>query len=497
MSPVTLCPRCGAAVAPGVAQCPSCGAAVAGAIPSPNTTEPMLLPGARPAPGHPGAAVRQVSVPTALTAHTLPGFPVPGPAAPDPANPVGAPLGRRVLAWLIDAIIVGIPSWIAVAVMLPGILDKSADAASGTTAFTPSDLFPLQALVWGLMLVAGLVVVGIEGATGRTVGKLALGLRTQDVATGLPIGVARGIVRGLVFGAFMLVCWVGELLVLLSPVFDSSPRRQGWQDKAARAVVVRVEAVAPAARPLASAAAAPAPPAPTPPAAAPAAAAPYAGVPPFTPAPYGTAPQAPAPSATSTTSGGWAPPAAPAPGAAAPAAPAATGMVTGVPGAGAPAAPQTPAPQSPQAAWTGGPAAPAAAAGPGFDLGLPDGSTVRVTGPTLLGRDPAVPPSQTGPAPQLVPVPDPGRSVSKTHAELGVDAHGLWLVDRGSTNGTTVEVPGATPVKATPGQQVRVPAGATVRLGDAAVLVRGDGPDVPDESTVISSRRPPSGGGSW
>jgi len=512
MSPVTLCPRCGAAVAPGATQCASCGAALAGGIPSPHTTEPVLLPGVVAGPGHPGAAPRQVAAPSALVAHTLPGFPVPAPSAPDPSNPVGAPLGRRVLAWLIDAIIVGIPSWIAVAVMLRGVLDRSADAASGTEAFQPSDLFPLQALVWGLMLVAGLVVVGIEGATGRTVGKLALGLRTQDVAPGLPIGVARGIVRGLVFGAFMLVCWVGELLVLLSPVFDSTPRRQGWQDKAARAVVVRVDAAPPVPRPLPAPAAATARPVAAPPAAAPAPAAPYAGVPPFTPAPYGTAPQPPAPQSPPqpTTAGGWAPPAAPVPGAPSPAAPPASGLVTGVPGLGAPPAPQPAAPTAQQAAptaqsaaptaqpaWTSGLAAPSDAAQPGFDLGLPDGSTVRVTGPTLLGRDPAVPPSQSGPTPQLVPVPDPGRSVSKTHAELGVDAHGLWLVDRGSTNGTSVEVPGAAPVTAPPGQQVRVPAGATVRLGDAAVLVRGDGPDVPDESTVISSRRPPSAGGSW
>jgi len=404
---------------------------------------------------------------------------------------VGAPLGRRVLAWLIDAIIVGIPAAIAYAAMLPGVLDKSADAADGTTSFTPSDLFPLIGLAWGLTLVAGLVLVSVEGVTGRTPGKLALGLRTGDVETGRPIGVGRGIVRGLVFGAFALACYVGELLVLLSPVFDASPRRQGWHDKAARAMVVRV--------PAAAAVAGPRPPAPAPAVATvppasmtSAPAAPYAGVPPFTPAPYAPAPYDAAPGAGSL-GGPTAPSSRP-------------GLITGVPGVTSPAVPAAPA-------WTGGlpapqaPPAPAPAmpgpvpsmpsAAPGIELELPDGSAVRVTGRALLGRDPAVPPSSTGPAPLLVAVPDPGRSVSKTHAEVGVDGAGLWLVDRGSTNGTTVEVPGAAPLTAAPGQQVRVPAGATVRLGDAAVLVRGDGSDVLDESTVISVRRPPSGGGSW
>jgi len=90
----------------------------------------------------------------------------------------------------------------------------------------------------------------------------------------------------------------------------------------------------------------------------------------------------------------------------------------------------------------------------------------------------------------------PDRSVSKTHAELGVDEAGLWLVDRGSTNGTTVEAPGAAPVRANPGERVRVPAGSVLRVGDAVVAVSG-GDDGFDESTVISARRPPSGGGSW
>src|SRR5690606_329790 len=44
--------------------------------------------------------------------------------------------------------------------------------------------------------------------------------------------------RALVVAAGTLVAGVGQLVVLASPLFDASGRRQGWHDKAARALVV-------------------------------------------------------------------------------------------------------------------------------------------------------------------------------------------------------------------------------------------------------------------
>jgi len=529
MSSVTTCPRCGAAVPPGASLCPSCAAPVGAAaglgVPSGHTTEPVLLPGTVPAPGHPGPAAR-VPHPAGFAAQTLPGFPTPPPA---PAGPVGATEGKRVLAWLIDWIVIAVPGGIVTALMLPGIMDDGTPVGDGTVSVAPSALFPLYALVYGLFLVGGLVMVSFEGATGRTLGKLALGLRTQDVATGKPIGVGRGIVRGLVFGVSILACGIGLFVMLLSPLFDKSPRRQGWFDKAARAVVVQVArprapqaSFVPGAKP--GLAPVPGPAAQAGPAAYPAPAypgAPFAGAPVAPAAPAPAAPPAPTAPPVAPAPGpagaGWAPPAAPSPAAPGPAgrpaASAPNGLVTGVPGAPAAgssaptaatwaggqspqaAAPQAPGPQAPAPQAPAAQGAPAGA-GSGFSLTLPDGSTVLVAGPALLGRDPVVPPSTTSPAPVLVAVPD--RSVSKTHAELGVDSSGLWLVDRGSTNGTSVEAPGVAAVRAAPGQQVRVPAGSVVRLGDAVIAVGGHGGDDGfDESTVISARRPPSGGGSW
>ena len=53
----------------------------------------------------------------------------------------------------------------------------------------------------------------------------------------------------------------------------------------------------------------------------------------------------------------------------------------------------------------------------------------------------------------------------------GVDSAGLWLTDRGSTNGSVVSAPGLPPRVAEPGARVRVPVGSTIHLGDRRVLV--------------------------
>lgn len=184
--------------------------------------------------------------------------------------------------------------------------------------------------------------------------------------------------------------------------------------------------------------------------------------------------------------------------------PADGGLITGVPGASsAPAAPPTPAAApapapatAPTSAGvpTSSPAparapAPVPEPEPEWDstrmtardarsmdpapdvvvvLELESGERRPVDRPTLLGRNPQAP--DDGPW-NLVAVDDPTRSVSKTHAELRADPSGLWLTDRGSTNGTVVSVPGMPPRVAEPGVRVRVPVGATIHVGDRRIVV--------------------------
>ena len=101
-------------------------------------------------------------------------------------------------------------------------------------------------------------------------------------------------------------------------------------------------------------------------------------------------------------------------------------------------------------------------------LHLPDGGHVVLGRHTLIGRNPA--PQAAWPEAQLLPVADPTSSVSKTHAVFEVDDSGLWVNDLASTNGVWV-VSGSDVTEAMQGRRVRVPAGASVELGDYILTV--------------------------
>jgi pSer/pThr/pTyr-binding forkhead associated (FHA) protein len=107
------------------------------------------------------------------------------------------------------------------------------------------------------------------------------------------------------------------------------------------------------------------------------------------------------------------------------------------------------------------------------ELELESGDRHVVTGPARIGRNPEASPGESV---ALVRVDDPSRSVSKNHADLDVDSAGLWLSDRGSTNGTVISVPGLPPRVAEAGARVRVPVGATIHVGDRRVVVHPGNP---------------------
>jgi pSer/pThr/pTyr-binding forkhead associated (FHA) protein len=100
---------------------------------------------------------------------------------------------------------------------------------------------------------------------------------------------------------------------------------------------------------------------------------------------------------------------------------------------------------------------------------LSDGRTVRLERTVLIGRQPTPRPGDQDV--ELVQVPDPGRSVSKTHLAIGVDRSGVWVRDRDSTNGTVVTLADGQQILCAAEQQVRLPAGASVAFGDYALRV--------------------------
>lgn len=98
-----------------------------------------------------------------------------------------------------------------------------------------------------------------------------------------------------------------------------------------------------------------------------------------------------------------------------------------------------------------------------------DGQVQDIRGTTLVGRNPAPRPGER--AVTLLSVQDPERSVSKTHIIIGVDARGLWMADRTSTNGSVVILADGQQIVCLPEQQVRLSPGAKIQIGNVVITV--------------------------
>ncbi len=107
---------------------------------------------------------------------------------------------------------------------------------------------------------------------------------------------------------------------------------------------------------------------------------------------------------------------------------------------------------------------------------LPDGAGVRLAGALLFGRDPAAIPER--PDARLLPVSDPGKTVSKTHALLEPDPAGgsVRVVDLFSTNGVAVDSPEGRTLVA-PGGSARARVGSSILLGSFVIEVAAVDPD--------------------
>nr|MBA3380287.1 RDD family protein [Actinomycetota bacterium] len=131
--------------------------------------------------------------------------------AQGPSGP-RASFGRRLVAYLIDTILLGI-----VYVVFAAIFDETVGS--------------------GLSLLIGIAYFGYleGGASGQTLGKKALGIRVIDFSSGGPIGYGRGVVRYLGRIVSGIVCLLGYLWML----WDKE--KQTWHDKFATSVVVPVQ----------------------------------------------------------------------------------------------------------------------------------------------------------------------------------------------------------------------------------------------------------------
>ncbi|MDQ1215213.1 RDD family protein [Microbacterium arborescens] len=459
-------------------------------------------------------------------ARTIEGLDADGRPRPEYAASLGlrrAPFGRRVLATVIEAVVLLLIQSPMLIVVVPA-LSAIALATDPVEALTARDdvvlLIILAAVSSGLSTAFLLTQLILLGRRGVTLGKALTGLRAVNVRTLERPGFWRGaVVRYLVLCASMIVPVLGPLLVIaLSPLFDPDRRGRGWPDLAAAVWLVDVKhglnpyddkrmriarktvatdlldvktELPSLATPVASGGAG---------AYVPLArnkggvlgavrSAPGSGIIgetdaaeeearpgiPTTVAPAPFAAPAPDLSAASPAPAPAPVPAAVAPGAivapAAGSAPWTPPPLLEEPAAAAappaaPAAPPAPAAAAPAAEP---PARPASASSSVVELTLDSGDTIAVSGGgVVLGRAPATGPDDRDVAP--VPVVDHTRSISKTHwALLRTDGR-VVAVERGSTNGSVL-VRGSREQALVPGQPVALRDGDTIRFGDRSAVV--------------------------
>lgn len=96
-----------------------------------------------------------------------------------------------------------------------------------------------------------------------------------------------------------------------------------------------------------------------------------------------------------------------------------------------------------------------------------EGVEVLLLRPVVLGRDPNADTARPGAA--TIPLTDPARSVSKTHAFVEVVDGRVTVTDLFSTNGTRVLTAEGEVRELEPGQAADAPNGATLLLGEYAV----------------------------
>jgi uncharacterized RDD family membrane protein YckC len=362
--------------------------------------------------------------------------------APATTYPV-AELERRFYAFAIDRlvtwglyVVVGVLAWLLLG----------------------NDPLAVAGIVVAAMVLGWLVLAVTTGFSGNTPGKSALGLRVVHHGTGTPIGVGPALVRSLVLAAASLPTFgIGLATLAWTAVEDRGRQRRGWHDHLASSVVVDVrpvevvtESVDDSPRHVVNLTAMRLIPAP-------AVEQPVFQAPPPV--------SRPAPESRATP-----PPAAPRP---APAPQRAPAYPTPQVPAFAPAHQQPSGHRVDDPGRTvvrSRPDATSRPAGPRWRVTFDDGHSFVVEGMVLVGRRPEPRPGE--PVWHLVPLTSADMSVSKTHAQFSPAPDGaLVVVDRGSTNGSTLTRQGVSR-QLSPGKPATLVDGDTVAFGDRSMDVR-------------------------
>ncbi|ANJ27900.1 RDD family protein [Agromyces aureus] len=410
---------------------------------------------------------------------------------PDPAYAaalglVPAPTGRRAAAFTLDAaiwLVLAAPTIFGSVVLSTAVLEAGGDVSAVDLGGLAG---PLIAIAVGQALTAvfGLIQLISHGLRGVTVGKAAFGIRSVSVVDFGKAGFWRIVLRALVLWlSWVVLLVIGPALMFLSSNWDPERRGRSWLDRVGRCYAVDArhgldpfdaKAMRHAQRQVAS---------------------PReqgAAKPPSLASDRPVGEEFLIPSQRSSSgvvsaggsveTGQWAPPpvgttAPPVPGVPSPLPPTAAPVPLS-PATQTWAPPAHTAPLPPAAPETASVAAPAptsapsssppATSAPRLVLAFDDGSRLVPAEYGLLGRAPVAAPGERI---QLVPLDDPSMLISKVHAEFGADASGVWIADRGSTNGTDLRHPDGRTETLRAGVRTPLGVGSVVTLGGRSFTI--------------------------
>jgi uncharacterized RDD family membrane protein YckC len=159
-------------------------------------------------------------------------WPAPNLAEPPPGVPRLASWGRRLVAIILDGLLLLIPAGVGIGLVFLG--DGGDDnAANGALAVAGGVL-----VILSITVLQGVYYTVMIARSGQTYGKRALGIKVIDEEGGGSIGYGRAFGRWFVPFVLGWLCGFLNILDGLWPLWDA--RNQTWHDKIANTVVVRV-----------------------------------------------------------------------------------------------------------------------------------------------------------------------------------------------------------------------------------------------------------------
>ncbi|GAA2982349.1 RDD family protein [Streptomyces fulvorobeus] len=209
----------------------------------PEDDDPFLKKPQEPTPPSGGSPYGSVPPPPPPPPYGPGGYGGPyGGVDPLAGMPPLAEPGKRVLARLIDFLIISIPLYL-ISLPFGGAVDVTNDNGDEDFSSAVSNSYGGHQLLWSLI---GLVVyvaydTYLTKKDGRTIGKRLLRLRVAMLNDGRVPDTSAALMRAVVLWLPALLCcpclwWLINIVLM----FTDKPYRQGLQDKAAKTVVVSV-----------------------------------------------------------------------------------------------------------------------------------------------------------------------------------------------------------------------------------------------------------------